>query len=217
MDMNEAQLQKLKKVAERSKRNNADVSDLPVRPSWRRAPTRAFKASKKRTEKMFDDIDAYFTNKYNNGEHPTLCDMAGAAGFDSVTQMVNHARRNGGEVMRGISRGMLAVAAGYEDQAQEGSRHAVTMLSVIPQFDSEEPAEQVPQRPFMQQKDINLNISGVDSTTTRGAHLTEQEAYLQLIKYKTYEEIRSGVLDASQDDEGDYAVINLKNEDSDNA
>ncbi len=43
-----------------------------------------------------------------------------------------------------------------------------------------------------------------------GAELTGQEAYMQLIKYKTYEEIAAAVLDTEQTvEEGDYRVLEL--------
>jgi len=44
-----------------------------------------------------------------------------------------------------------------------------------------------------------------------GAEMTEQEAYLKLIKYKTYEEISAAVLDTEQTvEEGDYQLLELE-------
>jgi hypothetical protein len=184
-------------------------SGMRVRPSWRRRPIGHDVGVRKSPKRLFEDLNTYFEKEYDSGQHPTLCDMAGAAGFESVTQMVNHARRHGKEVMYGIGRGLLAVAAGYEEQAQEGGRHAVTILGLIPEFDSEEPASQAPQRPFSPQRDINLNITGVHRPADQGAQLTDQEAYLQLIKHKTYEEV-APMLEAEQTEDGDYAVIDLE-------
>ncbi len=42
-----------------------------------------------------------------------------------------------------------------------------------------------------------------------GAEMSEQEAYMQLIKFKTYEEIAPFVVDAEQTDSGDYQVLEL--------
>ncbi len=42
-----------------------------------------------------------------------------------------------------------------------------------------------------------------------GSELSGMEAYMQLIKFKTYEEISSVVVDAEKTDSGDYQVIEL--------
>lgn len=193
--------------------NAAKADPVRIRPAWRRRPTRAPKATKKATKRLLDDIDDYFTECHDSDREASFCDMAGAAGFDSVTQLVNHARRNGGDTMRGIARGTLAVAAGYEDMVQNGNRSALQMLSMIPHFDSDEPAEQKPQRPFLPQQELNLNITGVERADMRGAELSPQEAYLQLIKYKTYEEISAAIEHRKEKEiEGDYEVVTLDSE-----
>ena len=188
-----------------------NVADEPMktRSAWRRSPARAPAAVEYSPEQLLDSLNAYFVERYDQNEHPTLCDMAGAAGFDSVTQLVNHARRQGGQTMRGISRGILAVAAAYEELAQEGNRSAANLLALMPNFDSKEPADQKPQRPFLPQQEVNLNITGVTRLITHGAQLSEQEAYLQLIKHKTYEEISAEVLETEQGNDGDFRVLTL--------
>lgn len=182
------------------------------RSLWRRKPTLGEEATRFSPEELNSKIDEYFTAQYDADRHPTLCDMAGETGFDSVTQMVNHARRKGGKTMRGISRGVLAVAASYEELAQEGSRQAMHMLSLMPQFDSKEPADQKPQRPFLAQQEISLNITGINARAERGQQLTEQEAYLKLIKHKTYEEISAAAaaMETEQTEEGDYRVVEIE-------
>lgn len=182
------------------------------RPRWRRTPTQGRQVVHRSQKKLAKRIDDYFTKQYDTNKHPTLCDMAGEVGFDSVSQMVNHARRNGGEIMRAISRGMMAVAAGYEDMAQEGSRSALHMLSTIPQFDTVDPPAQTPQRPFIVQKELNVNITGVESHSTQGMQLTEQEAYMQLIKHKTYEEITQAIEKKEKTIEGDYQILSLSDD-----
>jgi len=201
-------------VGKKSRKQPVDEEEpiVKIRPAWRRSPMNAPRAPKDH-KKLFAKMSPYFEKHYDNNQQLTLCDMAGEGGFESVTQMVNHARRQGGETMRGIGRGMLAVAAGYEEQAQEGARHAMAMLALIPQFDSEEPASQAPQRPFMPQREINLNITGVTKDTDKGRQLTAQEAYMQLIKHHTYEEIAGATLEAEEIEEGDYRVIDLGNSD----
>ena len=179
-----------------------------VRPSWRRTPTRGGKAVQLSVDEMCDIIDTYFAEQFDQGDHPTFCDLAGAAGFDSITQLVNHARRKGGDAMRAISRSFLAVGAAYEEQAQNGSRSAIRMLESMPQFDTEEAAAQAPERPFQIAKDVNLKISGVVQREDVGSHMTPQQAYLELIKHKTYQEVE-GAVEAEVLD-GDYVEIDLE-------
>lgn len=176
-----------------------------ARPGWRRDP---FNAPPRNRKKMYENLSDYFIERYDSGEHPQITDMAGEAGFDSVTQMLNHARRNPTD-MKGIARGILAVSAGYEEQAQTGNRNALALLALMPEFDSEEPADQAPQRPFMPQRELNVNVTGVARRIDQGALLSEQEAYLTLIKNKTYEEITAAVLETERTDTGDYAVLDI--------
>lgn len=188
---------------------------MAVRPAWRRTPCSsapAGAATKLKPKELFKKMNNYFAKCYDAGEHPMLCDVAGDAGFDSVTQLTNHARRQGGETMRGISRAVLAVAAGYEEQAQAGSRHAMTLLGLMPEFDSKEPSDQIPGQSFLPKRQYYVDITGLNRTQDRGKELSPQEAYLQLIKYKTYEEIAGKSLDAEQVEEGDYRVVELGNE-----
>lgn len=183
-------------------------AQIQARPAWRRSPTRANKAVRLSYDELCDIVDAYFEGQYDQGEHPTFCDMAGAAGFDSVTQMVNHARRKGGDAMRAISRSFLAIGAAYEEQAQQGSRTAARLLETMPQFDTEEVASQAPERPFQIAKDVNLKISGVVQREDIGSHMSPQQAYLEMIKHKTYQEIEGAA--APEVLEGEYAEIELE-------
>lgn len=182
-----------------------------VRPSWRRSPTQGGKAVKLSTEDLCAVVDKYFEAQYDQGEAPTFCDLAGETGFDSITQLVNHARRKGGTAMRAVSRAFLAVGASYEDQAQMGSRNAIRMLEAMPQFDTEEAASQAPERPFQIAKDVNLKISGVVQREDVGSHMSPQQAYLEMIKHKTYEEIETVVSDTKAL-EGEYAEIEFEDD-----
>ena len=178
-----------------------------VRPNWRRSPTQGGRAVKLSTEDLCAVVDKYFETQYDQGEAPTFCDLAGETGFDSITQLVNHARRKGGTAMRAVSRAFLAVGASYEDQAQLGSRNAIRMLEAMPQFDTEEAASQAPERPFQTAKDVNLKISGVVQREDIGSHMTPQQAYLELIKHKTYEEVVPKALEAEEVEDVDYVEI----------
>ncbi len=200
------------KLSNLNKKGQEIPEGMIAKPAWRNRPTRAPRAVKKSMEALFDCIDNYHETQAEQGIPPTLCDMAGEAGFDSVAQMTNHARRKGGETMRGISRGILAVAASYEELAQNGNKNALHMLGLMPHFDSEEPTSQAPQLPLSPKQEVNVNITGVSQVETRGAQLSEQEAYLQLIKHKTYEEIAADVLGPAEI-EGEYEVVEIEIDD----
>lgn len=180
-------------------------------PHWRRRPCRAPKAVRLTEDELLDKMDAYFQPLFDAGKHPTFCDLAGQTGFDSITQMVNHARRKGSGVMRGVSRALLAVGAGYEEQAQEGSRTALAMLEHLPQFDTEDPQEQVPLQPFKPRQEMQVHIAGLADPAKQGQQLTEQEAYLQLIRHKTYQEVEASaaVMDLEQAADGSYSVLEI--------
>lgn len=179
-------------------------------PVWRRTPTRMAAAVSKPTEKLFDDLDEYMAERYDLQEMPTFCDLAGASGFDSLTQMINHARRSGPETMRGISRALLAVSAGYEEEVVKGNVGVLKLLQQVPMLDSREPAHQAPQRPFAPSHDVNVRITGVSAPETEGRQLTGQQAYLKLIRHKTYEDLET-VADSMEDaEDADYKVIELE-------
>jgi len=160
---------------------------------------------------LCDQIDGYFDQCASSGQRPLLTEMTLAAGFDSFTQLLNHARRRGGETMRALSRAVLAISVEYEELLQQGSKGAQWMLEKLPEFDSTEKAAQAPSRPFEPRAQLQLNISGVVSHETAGAHLTAQQAYLQLIKHKSYEEMQP-VLEAQQSAAGDYVVLDFEDE-----
>ena len=160
-------------------------------------------------EEMCEKLDGYFTETIEQGQQPTFCDMAGTAGFDSVTQMANHARRHPNS-MREISRCFLAVGAGYEDQLQQGSRTAGWMLERMPQFDTDESPEQTPAHPFQIAKQSQVFISGLERESARGAEMSEQQAYLEVIKHKTYAEIEAIV--QRDDDEEDINILTFEDE-----
>ena len=141
-------------------------TEFSVVPTWRRNPITAKRPIGTDSD-ILHHMDNHCAERYDSGKNVRLCDLAGEAGFESVTQMINHARRRGGKVMEGISRGMLVVAAGYEDLAARGNKTALHMLSLIPQFDSFDPPNQTPQRPFLVQKDINIQVSGVSRKESR--------------------------------------------------
>jgi len=142
-----------------------------------------------------------------------LTDMALAAGFDSLAQVTNHARRHGGEIMRVISRALLAISVEYEELLQKGGKTAAWMLEKMDNFDSLEPTGQLPVRFFRSSSDVNLRISGlVSSPEQRGMELTAQEAYLQLIKHKSYDDMRP-ILQAQQQ-EGEFVVADIPDVDS---
>lgn len=182
-------------------------------PEWRRTPCSAGVPGKRLSpEELAEQINTYCADRYDQQAHPTFCDLAGATGFDSFTQMMNHARRKGGDSMRHISRAFLAVGAGYEEQAQAGSRVALTILEKMPQFDTEEPASQYPDRPFHDRRDVNLNITGLSRPEDRGRTLSGPEAYLALIKNKTYEELVKIASPEQTPVDAEYEVLDFPDE-----
>lgn len=193
--------------------------ELPIQvPEWRRTPcSLGVRGARLSPEELAEQINTYCADRYDHQVHPTFCDLAGATGFDSFTQMMNHARRKGGDSMRHISRAFLAVGAGYEEQAQEGSRVALAILEKMPQFDTEEPASQYPERPFCERRDVNLNITGLARPEDRGRALSGSEAYLALIKNKTYEELIRIANPEQEPVEAEYEVLDFPDEpDEDN-
>jgi len=189
--------------------DEADEMFVEPRPTWRRRPCRATSAAAMPEEELIDKLDSYFNDRWEKDRHPTFCDLAGATGFDSVTQLLNHARRKGGNTMRAISRALLAVGAGYEEQAQDGSRTAIAMLERLPQFDSEEPSEQIPVLPFQRQQEVQVNISGLQRAAEQGQQLTAQEAYLKIIKHKTFKEVEADVMELEKTEDGTYSVLEI--------
>ena len=187
-----------------------EIATKSLRPRWRRRPTEAAPAVGLSVPELNAKIDNYFEKRYDKGEHPTFCDLAGETGFDSIDQLINHARRQGAPAMRSISRALLAVGAGYEEQAQQGSRVALAMLEYLPQFDTEEHPTQIPTHPFHAKHEVQVNLTGLERPDQKGATLTAQQAYLQLIRHKTYEEVEEDVLETIEADDGEYTVLDIQ-------
>lgn len=186
------------------------VTSDPV--AWRRSPCAGVSAVTLTPDQLTRKMNAYFEEQYDNGANPFLCDLAGETGFDSLSQMVNHARRQGGATMRSISRACLAVGASYEERALEGSSNAAKMLEIIPQFDTQNTPEQLPTFPFRAKQEVDVNITGIASAQDKGKHLTAQEAYLSLIKNKTYEEMEPEVLETVEGEDGEFTVLTIDEE-----
>lgn len=185
-----------------------EVEEPPAEiPQWRIRPTRAPLAVQMTESDLLGRIDDYFERTHKAGLRPTLCDLAGEAGFDSVEQLINHARRRGKTTMRGISRALTAVAATYEDLVQQGNRQAQLILQQIPQFDTENHQAAPPVRSFEPRYQIPIHIVGVARPEDQGRQMTEQEAYMKLIKNKTYQDAE--VIDVQLNAEGTYGEIDL--------
>jgi hypothetical protein len=172
------------------KKDDEDSAPLAITPAWRRMPCASGreKATELPAEKLAEKIDEYFTQCADNDILPSYCDMAGVIGFDSLPQMMFHARRHP-EVMRYISRGLLAVGAGYEELTAKGIRTGAFLLERLVGYDSIEPPSQAPTRPFMLDKTLDVNIRGVVQQQHVGSELSPIEAYRQLMKFKTQEEM----------------------------
>jgi hypothetical protein len=110
--------------------------------------------------------------------------------------------------MRGISRALTAVAAEYEDLLQQGHRQAQFILQQIPQFDTEEAPSAVPSRTFEPRYQIPAVLVGVARPEDNGREMNEQEAYMRLIKNKTYQDAE--VIDVQLTKDGTYGEIDLE-------
>jgi hypothetical protein len=157
---------------------------------------------------IIDALNAYFNIQYDNNRPVSYCDMAGAAGFDSITQLLNTARRRGGPVMRAISRCFLAVGAEYEDGGREGSKTALAMLSKLAEFDSQEDKSQAPSLPFSPRHELTLNVKGVQQEDNTLRNLTPQQAYIRVIRAKSIEEIPIQV--SEEDDDSEVRVLDIE-------
>lgn len=198
---------------------NEDSEPLMSHPPafWRKnvyAPnyslTRAPEAVKLSPSELADKIDEYFAS-LGEDEAPAFCDLAGHVGFDSIPQMINHARRCGGEVMRYISRGFLAVGSGYEELGRKGlANFAAKMLEHVPSFDSVEPQQQAPQFAMRPRTEMQVQLTGLTRREDYGKELTEQEAYQRLIKNRTYEEVPEEVIEAVRVNDGEFVVLEIE-------
>jgi hypothetical protein len=172
--------------------------------------TRAPEAVKLSAKELADKIDSYFASLGEDAA-PSFCDLAGHVGFDSIPQMINHARRCGGEVMRYISRGFLAVGSGYEELGIKGQANfASKMLEHLPSFDSVEPQQQAPQYALRTRTEMSVQLTGLARREDYGKELTEQEAYQRLIKNRMYEEVAEEVIEAVRVNDGEFVVLELE-------
>lgn len=187
----------------------APPKPLRVLPTWRLAPSRAPRATDLDYTELCDSIDEYFTDCGLTGKQPMVAELALAVGFDSFHQMINHARRRGGDYMRAVSRALGALAVGYEERLQEGLRTASWMLERIPEFDSIEPQAQTPTYSMQVAKEFKVNLTGLERPEEVGKQLSAQEAYLQLIKHKSIDDLRTEVQTLTKGDDGIYAVVEL--------
>ena len=73
---------------------------------------------------------------------------------------------------------------------------------------------QIPQKPFAPEHDENVRISGIASSETEGRQLTGQQAYLNLIQHKTYEDLETAAASMEEIEDGEYSVIELEDSDS---
>lgn len=159
-------------------------------------------------EELADRVNAYFTTCYMEARPPKLLELVLAVGFDSFTQMKNHARRHGEETMQTIARALTSIGIVYEDLAQKGSKFGSWMLERLPEFDPLEPKHQAPERPFETRIEANLKITGIASPETDGKQLSKHEAYLQLIKHRAFEEINQ-TIETHMADDGVYEVVEI--------
>lgn len=187
--------------------DGAPPRPLTIMPHWRRAPCATYQqqtpATRLTPDELATRIDAYFTECADNGVSPTYCDMAAVIGFSSLVEMMNHTRRQP-KVMTYISRGLLAVAAGYESATANGLRTGAFLLERLQGFDPAEPPAQRREDFFTPTKEVNLNITGVQRQETMGAELTPLEAYQRMIKFKTHQEAVALVGEVV---EGDFVEI----------
>lgn len=160
---------------------------------------------------LAERVNAYFGKCYTEGRPPKLMELVLAVGFDSFTQMKNHARRHGAETMQVIARALTSIGIVYEDQAQKGSKFGAWMLERLPEFDPLEPKHQAPERPFETRVEANLKISGIASPETEGRDMSKHEAYLKLIRHRAFEEIQQ-TIETHLTDEGAYEVVEIPEE-----
>jgi hypothetical protein len=182
-----------------------------VLPPWRMRPTRAPLAIDLEYEDLCDKIDAYFEECAETGKQPMVAELPLAVGFDSFIQMLNHARRRGPAYLRAVSRSLSALQVGYEEKVQEGVKTATWMLERIPEFDSIEPQAQPPTYSMQVAKEFNVHVTGLTRPEETGKQLSAQEAYLQLIKHKSIEDLRTEVQTLTQGEDGTYSVVEIPN------
>jgi hypothetical protein len=169
-----------------------DAPPAVTLPEWRRSPCATFDsrepAIRVSREELGARIDAYFVDCYDNGREPRFIDMAAAVGFASLVEMINHARRNP-KLMNYISRGLMAVAAGYEDNTAKGLKTGAFLLGRLQGFDTLEPSTQPKDNFFEPTKEVNVNIAGIQRPEAIGSDLTPLEAYQRMIRFKTHAEV----------------------------
>lgn len=184
-----------------------EPSGTQVLPLWRRTPCASFDARTPAIhvskEELGSRIDAYFTECYDTGREPRFVDLAADTGFASLVEMINYARRNP-RVMNYISRGLMAVAASYEDSTAKGLKTGAFLLGRLQGFDAMEPATQPKENFFEPTKEVNVNISGIQRPETVGSDLTPLEAYQRMIRFKTHAEVTAELGEAV---DADYVEI----------
>lgn len=168
---------------------------------WLREPLTYTPALEASTETIVEKLNNLFRSAFDAEVIPTLSDVAGVAGYDSVVQMLNDARRKGAERMRPISRVLTAIQAYYEREALMGNSVAMKILERLPQFDHLEPMQQPESRAFAPNvKEVLVHVSGMERTEDRGKELTPAEAYAELIAERSFERISEAVtLEADKD------------------
>ena len=168
--------------------------DSPRRAGWLREPLAYSPATAVDDEDLLDRLNAIFRDAFDHDIIPTLTDVACAAGYSSIVQMTNDARRKGPERMRHISRTLSAIQSYYERLALEGNKVALELLRTIPQFDALESAEQIATRAFAPTPhEVVVTLAGMERQADRGRDLSPLDAYNQLIAEPTFMDISNAV------------------------
>lgn len=180
-----------------------------TRANWLREPCTYEPATEASDGELESRLNAIFRDAFDNELVPTLTDVAGAAGYSSVVQMCNDARRKGPARMRAISRALSAVQSYYERIALSGNRMALEILRTIPQFDALESPEQIATRAFAPQpSEIVVRLAGMERHEDRGKELSPMDAYNQLIAEPTFSDIASATT-LVQDEDGVFVLPDL--------
>lgn len=168
--------------------------DSPQRAGWLREPLDYSPATAVDDADLGERLNAIFRDAFDHDILPTLTDVACAAGYSSIVQMTNDARRKGPERMRHISRTLSAVQSYYERLALGGNKVALELLRTIPQFDALESAEQVATRAFAPSPhEVVVTLAGMERQADRGRDLSPLDAYNQLIAEPTFMDISNAV------------------------
>jgi hypothetical protein len=168
--------------------------DSPRRAAWLREPLSYEPATEADDQDISIRLNAIFRDAFEHNIVPTLTDVACAAGYSSIVQMVNDARRKGPVRMRHISRTLSAVQSYYERAAFEGNKVALELLKTLPQFDALESPEQIATRAFAPAPhEVLVTLSGMEKRADRGRELSPMDAYNQLIAEPTFQDVSNAV------------------------